>query len=224
MFIQGISEKEISSPKQAIDFFKKGEEERTYASTGMNNRSSRSHVILKINVETRFKNRATKTYYSNFLLADLAGSESIRFTGNLDGNRVKEGANINKSLTALTSVIMKLEKKESFIPYRDSKLTRILQPVLSGNCKTNVICQLNCEEVHFNESLNTIRFGVCAGGVKLTIKENVIEENFLTNKEDSEKLGEILQKNQDLESQVFILEKSLLIKDIEIKDRESKFV
>ena len=102
----------------------------------MNDRSSRSHVILVINVETRYKKKLGRSYYSKFLLADLAGSEGMKINGKCNG----EGASINKSLCALKTVINQLKSKSKHISYRDSKLTRALQPILAGNCKSNLIC------------------------------------------------------------------------------------
>lgn len=222
VFIGGISKHEIKNSEEALKLFIFGETERVYATTKMNHKSSRSHVIQQIHVETRFKNKVNKTYYSNFLLADLGGSEGMKICGDNGKKSNKEGANINKSLSALTNVIMKLEKKAQYIPYRDSKLTRILQPILSGNCKTNVICTLNCEDVHYSESFNTIRFGLWAGGVKLSIKEHVVEEEHFLNKEEAQKIGELTEINKQQESEIFLLKKTIDCKDIEITDKQAK--
>lgn len=202
-FIVGISKHEIKTPEDGIRLFEFGEQERVYATTKMNHKSSRSHVILQIYVETRFKNKVNKTYHSNFLLADLGGSEGMKISGDNGKKANKEGANINKSLSALTNVIMKLEKRATYIPYRDSKLTRILQPILSGNCKTNVICTLNCEDVHYSESFNTIRFGLWAGGVKLSLKELIVEEDIFLSKGDSQKIVELTEINKSQENEIY---------------------
>lgn len=210
VFIKNLKRMEIRNAKEATLIFGAGEQERSYASTKMNERSSRSHVIILIDVETRFKKNVTKTYYSKFLLADLAGSEGMKVNGKDDGARLKEGASINKSLCALKIVMKQLKdsRKDTYVSYRDSKLTRVQQPILSGNCKSNVICTLNCSEEHYSESLNTIQFGQCAGAIKYEVKQNVLEDDKITqNHEETIRMQEVINENSMLISELFTVTK-----------------
>ncbi len=107
---------------------------------------------------------------------DLAGSEGASKT-QADGLRLREGSNINRSLLALSNVINKLSLAntgKSFINYRDSKLTRILQPALGGNSKTAIICTITQTLTNYQETVNTLHFGQKAKHVKTTINVNEI--------------------------------------------------
>lgn len=146
----------------------------------------------------------------------------MKVCGIMDGDRHKEGAKINKSLCALTNVIMKLNKKESYISYRDSKLTKILQPILSGNCKSNVICTINCHDEHYSESINTIRFGISAGGIKLPFKEVFVEHETSLRLEDVAKMEELLETNDLQEKEIYYLKNKLQVKEIDLKDKIGK--
>lgn len=103
-------------------------------------------------------------------IIDLAGSECVSKT-KAEGLVKKEGDNINKSLLFLSNAIRSLSQKE-YVNYRDSKLTRILQSSLSGNCKTSVICTVNSLQSNSAETINTLKFGVSAGQVKIKPKIN----------------------------------------------------
>jgi hypothetical protein len=146
----------------------------------------------------------------------------MKVCGIMDGDRHKEGAKINKSLCALTNVIMKLNKKESYISYRESKLTKILQPILSGNCKSNVICTINCHDEHYSESINTIRFGISAGGIKLPFKEVFVEHETSLRLEDVAKMEELLETNDLQEKEIYFLKNKLQVKEIDLKDKIGK--
>ena len=109
-------------------------------------------------------------------LVDLAGSEGVSKTKS-DGIRFREGSSINKSLLALSNVIHRLSSAsgkggKAFINYRDSKLTRILQPALGGNSKTAIICTLSQLFSNYQESINTLHFGTKAKDIKTTVKVN----------------------------------------------------
>ena len=131
----------------------------------MNDHSSRSHTIFRLNLEIRQKNRPDKIINSQINLIDLAGSEYIGKT-QAEGKTKKEGVNINMSLLALSNVINKLKDRDKFINFRDSKLTRLLQNSLSGNSKTAVVCTINPSNYNYQESLNTLKFGMVAGAIK----------------------------------------------------------
>ena len=143
-----------------------GKANRASAPTLMNAESSRSHSILSILVtqknEKSGRNRRGKVY-----LVDLAGSEKVSKTG-ARGTRLEEAKNINKSLTSLGMVINALCDGQPHIPYRDSKLTRILQDSLGGNSKTNLIICCAPEARHLSETISTLRFGERAKRIKNT--------------------------------------------------------
>jgi kinesin family protein 18/19 len=127
--IIGVNELEVTNSSEVFKLLLKGNNNRTTESTNANETSSRSHAILQINMENKLKsNNNTETINSKFILVDLAGSERAGNSKNT-GIRQTEGSNINKSLLALGNCINALadNKDNSFIPWRDSKLTRILK-------------------------------------------------------------------------------------------------
>jgi hypothetical protein len=137
----------------------------------MNHTSSRSHCVFQINIEITSLEKNFKIC-SAINLIDLAGSEGVA-KSDIGGDRLKEGSSINKSLLAMYNVIHKLNKKESFICFRESKLTRILQNYLGGNSITAIICTINPLMSNYQESLNTLRFALCAGDIRNDIKVNI---------------------------------------------------
>ncbi|CAN4122933.1 unnamed protein product [Withania somnifera] len=154
------------------------EAQRKIGETVLNEVSSRSHQILRLTVENTAKkiigiqNSSTLTAAVNFV--DLAGSE--RASQTLSANvRMKEGSHINRSLLTLGTVIRKLSKKgNGHIPFRDSKLTRILQNFLGGNARTAIICTMSPAHSHVEQSRNTLLFATCAKNVVTNAKVNVV--------------------------------------------------
>jgi centromeric protein E len=134
----------------------------------MNEKSSRSHTIFRLVVESRSKDSiggVGEYRVSSLNLVDLAGSESASKAGS-DGVRRTEGSYINKSLLTLATVIQRLITASGHVPYRDSKLTRILEPALGGNSRTAVICTITPAAQHYTESLNTLKFAARAKRMK----------------------------------------------------------
>ncbi|XP_021308138.1 kinesin-like protein KIN-7I isoform X2 [Sorghum bicolor] len=151
-----------------MDFMSFGESHRHIGETNMNLYSSRSHTIFRMVIESREKsddNEAEDSCdavrVSVLNLVDLAGSERAAKTG-AEGVRLKEGSHINKSLMTLGTVIKKLsegiEGQGGHVPYRDSKLTRILQPALGGNSNTAIICNITLAQVHADETKSSLQF------------------------------------------------------------------
>ena len=136
----------------------------------MNGLSSRSHCIFRIKLKVKERNLGLKSSIINII--DLAGSQCISKT-KAEGLARKEGQNINKSLLFLSNIIRGLSQKENVVNYRDSKLTRILQSSISGNSKTSVICTVNILSYNSAETINTLKFGVSAGQVKVKPKLNI---------------------------------------------------
>lgn len=141
-YVQDLTEEEVKSDKYTYEWLERGEAVRKVAETKLNEVSSRSHSIFTIKLEMKNASKNGSVKRSEINLVDLAGSESVNRT-KADGMRFREGANINKSLLALSNVIHDLskasKKTKSFVSFRSSKLTRILQNGLSGNSKTSII-------------------------------------------------------------------------------------
>lgn len=175
--VRGCREEVVTTPEEVFHFLKKGESRRQVGSTNMNKHSSRSHTIVRLWLEST---SPQQTVVSSLSLVDLAGSESVRLTG-ATGERQREGQYINKSLMALGQVVFKLsEKSKSHIPYRDSKLTRLLQPSLSGNAHIAIICNISPSTSHIEESHNTLKFAQRAKKVQQrAVVNKVAEESTL---------------------------------------------
>lgn len=183
IYVESLSEWAVRSPNDIYTLLQKGSEYRETSATKMNDVSSRSHAVFTIIVEqlcssgdetgennnsfTMFSKPGfipndlamTTVKTSKLNLVDLAGSERIRITG-ATGKQMEEGRKINKSLSALGNVIFALTdyKKRQHIPYRDSKLTRLIEDSLGGNCKTYMIATISPSQESFNESLSTLHF------------------------------------------------------------------
>ena len=161
VYIEDLTECHVSNEEDILAEMKKGMSNRSVAYTNMNEASSRSHSIVILNVkQTNLIDLSVRN--GRLYLVDLAGSEKISKTG-VSGATLEEAKMINKSLTCLGMVINCLtDGKSAYIPYRDSKLTRILQDSLGGNAKTTLI--IACSPSNFNEAetLSTLRFGLRA--------------------------------------------------------------
>ena len=171
VYVKGLMEVYVSSVDEVYRILERGGMTRAVAATNMNQESSRSHSIFVITVTQ--KNVETGSAKSGQLfLVDLAGSEKVGKTG-ASGQTLEEAKKINKSLSALGMVINALtDGKSSHVPYRDSKLTRILQESLGGNSRTTLI--INCSPSSYNdaETVSTLRFGVRAKSIKNNAKVN----------------------------------------------------
>ncbi|KMU90141.1 kinesin heavy chain [Coccidioides immitis H538.4] len=171
VYVKGLLEIYVSSVQEVYEVMRRGDAARAVAATNMNQESSRSHSIFVITITQ--KNVETGSAKSGQLfLVDLAGSEKVGKTG-ASGQTLEEAKKINKSLSALGMVINALtDGKSTHIPYRDSKLTRILQESLGGNSRTTLI--INCSPSSYNdaETISTLRFGVRAKAIKNKAKIN----------------------------------------------------
>ncbi|WJX45262.1 hypothetical protein P8452_32156 [Trifolium repens] len=155
------------------------EDQRQVGETYLNERSSRSHQIIRLTIESSAReflgkgNSTTLSASVNFV--DLAGSERASQVSSA-GVRLKEGCHINRSLLTLSTVIRKLSNKgrQGHVNYRDSKLTRILQPCLGGNARTAIICTLSPARSHVEQTRNTLLFACCAKEVTTKAQVNVV--------------------------------------------------
>ncbi|XP_076945696.1 kinesin-like protein NACK1 [Bidens hawaiensis] len=153
------------------------EAQRQVGETALNDTSSRSHQIIRLTIESTLRDTSdcVRSFVSSLNFVDLAGSERASQT-NADGARLREGCHINLSLMTLTTVIRKLSvgKRSGHIPYRDSKLTRILQHSLGGNARTAIICTLSPASSHVEQSRNTLFFATRAKEVTNNAQINMV--------------------------------------------------
>ncbi|XP_052730561.1 kinesin-like protein KIN-7K, chloroplastic isoform X1 [Vigna angularis] len=184
-FVEGIKEEVVLSPAHALSLIAAGEEHRHVGSTNFNLLSSRSHTIFSLTVESSpcgENSEGEAVALSQLNLIDLAGSESSR--AETTGMRRREGSYINKSLLTLGTVISKLtEGRASHIPYRDSKLTRLLQSSLSGHGRISLICTVTPSSSNAEETHNTLKFAHRAKHVEIQAAQNtIIDEKSLIKK------------------------------------------
>ncbi|KAM9333403.1 kinesin family member 4 [Pholidichthys leucotaenia] len=166
--IVGLTEKRVFSAHEMVDCLELGNSGRTVAETAMNAVSSRSHAIFTITLEQRRGSDKEDSILSKFHLVDLAGSERQKKT-KAEGDRLKEGISINRGLLSLGNVISALgdeSKKTTFVPYRDSKLTRLLQDSLGGNSHTLMIACVSPADSNMEETINTLRYADRARKIK----------------------------------------------------------
>lgn len=180
-YVESLSQHPVGDFNEIHSCMERGNQERTTAATNMNDTSSRSHAIFTITfVQAGFCNNLPSETVSKIHLVDLAGSERANSTG-ATGQRLKEGAHINKSLVTLGSVISSLAEmsnptgsKKFYIPYRDSTLTWLLKDSLGGNSKTIMIAAISPADVNYSETLSTLRYANRAKNIinKPTINED----------------------------------------------------
>ena len=200
-----LSEHEVHNSAELLALVLKGNEARTMAATRGNQFSSRSHAILQISIQAINENKGmNEIIMSKLSLVDLAGSEKA---GDPKGIRMMEGGKINKSLLALGNCINILSDKSkagsSFVPYRDSKLTRLLKDSLGGNTKTVMIGCISQMPSHHDETINTLKYAERAKKITKKVTKNVkeIDSNI-------EQYKDIIK---DLRSEIFALKEKLLL-------------
>ncbi|TVY29949.1 Kinesin-like protein [Lachnellula hyalina] len=178
--VAGLSSHHPHDVQEVMDMIVKGNEFRTISPTAANATSSRSHAVLQINVAQKDRNADVDEPHTMATLSiiDLAGSERASATKNR-GERLLEGANINKSLLALGGCINALcdPRKKNHVPYRNSKLTRLLKFSLGGNCKTVMIVCVSPSSAHFDETQNTLRYANRAKNIQTKVTRNVYNVN-----------------------------------------------
>jgi hypothetical protein len=182
VYIKDLHEVVVDSRAKVDDLMDQGFSARTVGSTAMNAESSRSHSVFTIKVHQKDEEDPTQNVFAKINLVDLAGSERADRTG-AAGERLKEGANINKSLSALGNVINGLVEKARgnkrvFIPYRNSKLTRVLQESLGGNSLCSMIATLSPAATNFTETLGTLKYASRAKTIKVQAVKNEEQGNM----------------------------------------------
>jgi len=179
IMIPNLSEFTIENEQELLKLILTGNARRVMASTHANQFSSRSHAIIQLFVEKRDRVRNIQETYtqSKLCFVDLAGSERAATTENR-GLRLTEGANINKSLLALGNCINVLSdsnKKGAFVPFRDSKLTRLLKDSLGGNTRTVMLACVSPSSIAYEETVNTLNYASRARKIRKKVMSNVKE-------------------------------------------------
>ena len=191
VYIEGLSEEYVSSEEEIYEILRFGSNNRQVSGTKMNQESSRSHTVFIVKVIRTLGDGTTTT--GKFNLVDLAGSEKVAKT-EAEGQQLEEAKKINQSLTTLGQCINSLVEQKSHVPFRDSKLTRVLQESLGGNSKTTMICAASLSPYNAEETISTLRFGQRAKNIKCKVKLNSIKS--------AAELQKIVEK---LEQQISIL-------------------
>ncbi|MED6148047.1 hypothetical protein PIB30_049508 [Stylosanthes scabra] len=155
----------VNAPSDVIHLMDIGLKHRAISATAMNERSSRSHSVVTIHVRGKDLNSGS-TLVGNLHLVDLAGSERVD-RSEVIGDRLREAQHINKSLAAFGDVIFALSQKSSHVPYRNSKLTQLLQASLGGHAKTLMFIQINSDVTSYSETLSTLKFAERVSGIEL---------------------------------------------------------
>ncbi|NWS46056.1 KI18B protein, partial [Probosciger aterrimus] len=182
--VQGLSFHQPASAEQLLEMLANGNKNRTQHPTDANAASSRSHAIFQIHVKQQdcigSLTRGLKV--GKMSLIDLAGSERAS-VANTRGERLREGANINRSLLALINVINALadaKSKKSHIPYRDSKLTRLLKDSIGGNCRTVILAAVSPSVLAYEDTYNTLKYASRAKEIKMSLKSNTRSSDYHT--------------------------------------------
>ena len=179
VFVQGLKEQPVMNPDQVLALLSAGQSLRHTGATNYNEQSSRSHTVFRLVVEAGARSRGSRIRRSVLNIIDLAGSENAVKAGK--AARIKETGYINKSLLTLGQVIMKLSegRKGGYIPYRNSKLTRILQSSLSGRALVAMVCCVSPSSANLEETISTLKFATRAKKIKAAIKINYDEQTLL---------------------------------------------
>ena len=199
--VVGLKSQQVWTFDQALILMNFGEEHRVYKETSIHEHSSRSHTIFRINIES-VSNDKTSKKHSMLNLIDLAGSERLtEFEHKRD--TLGETGHINKSLFILSNVINKLaEGKHSHIPYRDSKLTRILSMALGGNSLTAIICTISPASVNHYQTLSTLRFATRAKTVQTKPIVNEYDEHNQTVEVYKRQMNKLKKQLQDKDKEI----------------------
>ena len=183
--VSGITEVNVNNSNDMLKILKRGNRNRTIEATGANETSSRSHAIFQLSLEYKERNSGIdyEIKYSKLSLVDLAGSERASATQNR-GLRLIEGGNINRSLLTLGNCINALcdaaakGLKKIYVPYRDSKLTRLLKDSLGGNARTVMIANVSPSINTFDDTYNTLKYANRAKNIKTMVSRNVLNARY----------------------------------------------
>ncbi|XP_022132777.1 kinesin-like protein KIN-8B isoform X3 [Momordica charantia] len=175
--VAGLRCIKVHSADKILELLNMGNSRRKTDSTEVNTTSSRSHAVLEINVKRKRRNKyQSQVLHGKLALVDLAGSERATETNN-SGQKLRDGANINRSLLALANCINALGKQQkkglAYVPYRNSKLTRILKDGLSGNSQTVMIATISPADIQYHHTVNTLKYADRAKEIKTHVQKNI---------------------------------------------------
>lgn len=202
----GINDIIANNRKEVMTMIKIGNRNRTVEAMSKNEFSSRSHAVLQVIIETVEKSPGVENniHISKLMISDQAGSEKSHQANKSHNNRNIEGANINRSLLALANCITALSensdrgpRSQIYIPFRDSKLTRLLKESLSGNSRTVMLACINASNSYYEDSMNTLKYASRAMNIKTHSVKNVIS-NTNTLADYTEILNKLKIENEDL--------------------------
>eukprot|EP00931_Biecheleriopsis_adriatica_P016451 TRINITY_DN12111_c0_g1_i2.p1 TRINITY_DN12111_c0_g1~~TRINITY_DN12111_c0_g1_i2.p1 ORF type:complete len:867 (-),score=169.93 TRINITY_DN12111_c0_g1_i2:158-2758(-) len=200
--VAGVTEIQTESVQEVMELLQLGNQRRTTEPTAMNVTSSRSHAVLQARVERREAgDPMAGTLVGRLSMIDLAGSERASQTNN-SGIRLLEGANINRSLLALGNCINALASGSPFVPFRDSKLTRLLKDSLGGNCRTVMVANISPSHLSYEDTLNTLKYANRAKNIRVTAKQNLVQPEA--------QVSQLEQAISDLRSEVALLKGKLV--------------
>ena len=220
IWVEDCTEANVSCQEEMYEVFKEGSNNRTVSATNMNKGSSRSHSLFVVTLFQRNTiTGSSKT--GRIYFVDLAGSEKMSKTGIEGGTGLKEAQNINKSLMTLGMVINSLTEGAKHIPYRDSKLTRVLQESLGGNSMTNLVITCSPNFLNQSETMSTLRFGQRAKLIKNKVVANTqqsVKELMIKLKKAEEKIAALEKIIQGKDGNIDLKN----IKNIQISDKNLK--
>ncbi|PPD93787.1 hypothetical protein GOBAR_DD09203 [Gossypium barbadense] len=220
--VEKLVEETVSNDQHLRHLISICEAQRQVGETALNDTSSRSHQIIRLTIQSTLRENSdcVRSFVASLNFVDLAGSERASQT-HADGARLKEGCHINLSLMTLTTVIRKLSvgKRSGHIPYRDSKLTRILQHSLGGNARTAIICTLSPALIHFEQSRNTLFFATRAKEVTNNAQVNMVVSDKQLVKHLQK---EVARLEAELRTPDLSREKDLKIQQMEMEIEELK--
>eukprot|EP00531_Pseudo-nitzschia_arenysensis_P016945 CAMPEP_0116135380 /NCGR_PEP_ID=MMETSP0329-20121206/11158_1 /TAXON_ID=697910 /ORGANISM="Pseudo-nitzschia arenysensis, Strain B593" /LENGTH=1340 /DNA_ID=CAMNT_0003630173 /DNA_START=206 /DNA_END=4228 /DNA_ORIENTATION=- len=174
--VPSLTKEKVDNIEDVFELLAKGNKNRAVASTSLNQTSSRSHMVLWVDVTSGFEGQDGNK--GTLFLVDLAGSERVK-KSEVEGDHMKEAGHINKSLSALGNVMEALDRKASHIPYRDSKLTYLLQDSLGGNSRTMMIVAVTPVDVAYDESIHALQFATRVRRINIgAAQRNVTSKNL----------------------------------------------
>jgi len=204
IYVEGLTKEPVATLLDVLKLLKRGNDSRKTAATDLNEHSSRSHMVLSVEVTCGIEGE--EPTIGTLFLVDLAGSERVRKSA-VVGENLKEATHINKSLSALGNVMEALDKKTSHVPYRDSKLTYLLQDSLGGNSRTMMVVTVCPTNITLDETQNALQFATRVRRIHIgTAKKNVTSKNLEeTVKALTSELKTLAQSKERAEEQVTLL-------------------
>eukprot|EP00934_Nitzschia_sp_Nitz4_P003947 Nitzschia sp. Nitz4//scaffold8_size234185//67504//75292//NITZ4_001248-RA/size234185-processed-gene-0.151-mRNA-1//-1//CDS//3329559779//3937//frame0 len=215
--VPNLTKEPVNSLEDVIALLKKGNSNRATAATSMNEHSSRSHMVLWVDVTSGFEGQPGNK--GTLFLVDLAGSERVK-KSEVAGDHLKEAGHINKSLAALGNVMEALDRKASHVPYRDSKLTYLLQDSLGGNSRTMMVVAVTPIDMSYDESIHALQFATRVRRINIgAAQRNVTSKNLEeTVKELTAEMKKLSMQKAKTDSQLNSLKKD----NARVQDKLSK--